>query len=472
MINVDNFNANDFFVHSKTDACKVYLVTTENYTDFYNSLNPKLQNHLTQLSFDIADNQSFILPDFDDKGALSVIMPFKKNGYEAILSKLETLPKNIKIVAFDNVPDDFDYQKMAYNWAAHSYRFSYYKNNEKKNIKLYIPELSEAVVNQLRALFLGRNCINFPAEDVTPWVLEQTLKNFALEFKAECRSFVGSELLDNGFNLIHAVGRGIIDEERQPRLIDFHYKTTFKENPKTIVLVGKGVCFDSGGLNIKSESGMLLMKKDMGGAATVLSLALSLLLSKPDFNLRVLIPAVENNVTANSFKPGDIFKAYNGKTVEITNTDAEGRLILGDAMAYVATDNPDLMIDIATLTGAARVALGGDLPALFTNNNDLIPLFMNSEYYSQDPVWQLPLWQGYDDAMHGTITDLINSEAGGMAGSIKAALYLQHFIGDVKNWIHLDSYCYIQKSKPAHPKGGEVMPFKLLLDVIQKFVAL
>ena len=211
------------------------------------------------------------------------------------------------------------------------------------------------------------------------------------------------------------------------------------------------------------------MKKDMGGAATVLAVTLNLLLQKPNFNLRVLIPTVENNVAGNSFRPSDIFTAYNGKTVEITNTDAEGRLILADALSYAAEKNPDLLIDIATLTGAARVAVGPDMPVLCTNNNDLVVPFMESECYNDDPIWQLPLWRPYASKLKGTISDLINAPSGGMAGSITAALFLQNFIGDTKNWIHFDSYCHVPTAKPAHPKGGDVMPFTLLSDVIQKF---
>jgi leucyl aminopeptidase len=398
-----------------------------------------------------------------------VLIPFDKNDYASVLTKIDSLPKAIKSVTFHTKPDNFDYQKMAYYWAAHYYNFDYYKKNDHKIVKLYIPELSPKTAGELRALFLGRNAINLPSEDLTPEVLQTTLESFALEFGATTQAFVGLELLDKQLNLIHAVGRGIIADNRQPRLIDFYYKTPVSENAKTITLVGKGVCFDNGGLNIKTGNSMGLMKKDMGGAATVLAVGLNLLLQKPDFNLRILIPAVENNIHANSFRPGDIYTAFNGKTVEITNTDAEGRLILGDAIAYAAQDNPDLLVDVATLTGAARVALGADLPVLYSNNPDLVPLFMQSEHYHEDPVWELPLWKPYDKAMRGTISDLINSEAGGMAGSIKAALFIQHFIGNIKNWIHFDSYCYVQEAKPARPKGGDVMPYLTLSDAIHKF---
>ncbi len=478
MFSIDNFDQNVFFTHDTLNAVTLYLVTDDNYESVYSGFNAKQKNYLSTISFNISDDAYCILPDYnsDTKDEnFSIIMPFDTNNYGAVLTKIDTLPKSIKSVSLnyldsDFSPEKFNWQKMAYAWAAHFYNFDYYKQNQKNIIKLYAPDISVKTLAELRALFLGRNAVNMPAEVLTPLLLQQTLENFAIEFGATCHSFVGSELLAHNFNLIHAVGRGISDYEREPRLIDFYYKTPLNDNAKTITLVGKGVCFDTGGLNLKTGNSMEIMKKDMGGAATVLAVALALLLQKPDFNLRVLIPAVENNVTANSFRPGDIFKAYNGKTVEITNTDAEGRLILGDTLSYASKDNPDLLIDIATLTGAARVALGPDLPVLFTNNQDLVPPFMQSAQYADDPVWQLPLWQAYDDAMHGSITDLINSEVGGMAGSIKAALFLQHFIGDTKNWIHFDSYCYVLKAKPTRPRGGDVMPFLTLTDYIQKFV--
>lgn len=473
MFSIDNFDHNVFFTQDTLNAIKIHLVTHETYDSLYSGFNTKQKNYLSTISFNVSDDAYCILPDYSSESeheTFSVIMPFDSNNYGSVLTKIDTLPKSIKSVVLHHLDTGFNHQKMAYYWAAHFYNFDYYKHNPKNIIKLYVPDISVKTLAELRALFLGRNAVNMPAEILTPSLLQQTLENFAIEFGAKCYSFVGSELLDHNFNLIHAVGRGISDYDREPRLIDFYYKTPLNDNAKTITLVGKGVCFDTGGLNLKTGDSMGIMKKDMGGAATVLAVALALLLQKPDFNLRVLIPAVENNVTANSFRPGDIFKAHNGKTVEITNTDAEGRLILGDTLSYAANDNPDLLIDVATLTGAARVALGPDLPAFFTNNQDLVPSFMQSAQRADDPVWQLPLWQGYDEAMHGSITDLINSEVGGMAGSIKAALFLQHFIGGTKNWIHFDSYCYVLKPKPTRPKGGDVMPFLTLIDYIQKFV--
>ena len=349
MINIDNFNPNDFFIYTNQKTHKIYLVTNENYHMFYQTLDSKKQKYLNDLSFNLSDNNYCILPNYEShETEFSIIMPFDNTDYTAILGKIDDLPKSITSVALGNIPENFDYQKMAYYWAAHFYHFDYYKKRDSQNVKLYIPHLTDKTAGQLRALFLGRNSINFPAEDLTPFVLQKTLDDFALEFNAKCDVFIGAELLENRFNLIHAVGRGIIDEDRQPRLIDFYYKTPFNDNAKTVTLIGKGVCFDNGGLNIKTGNSMGIMKKDMGGAATVLAVALNLLLQKPDFNLRVLIPAVENNIHANSFRPGDIFTAYNGKTVEITNTDAEGRLILGDALSYATINKPDLLIDIAT----------------------------------------------------------------------------------------------------------------------------
>ncbi|MFT6072770.1 MAG: leucyl aminopeptidase [Dasania sp.] len=467
---IDNFKADIFFTDNDNQATYINLVHKNDYADFVQALNDTQKNYLEKNAFDIERDSYYILPNISDNNLdYAFIMAFDGIDYHDILNKIDKLPKPIKSIAFKSYNQAFDIDKMAYLWGAHFYKFDFYKKSTKKTPQLYYSQISDKVQSQLRALFLGRNAVNLPAEDLTPLVLQQTLESFATEFQAECTTIIGSELLEHKLNLIHAVGRSITDAERQPRLIDFYYKSPNHNNAKTITLVGKGVCFDTGGLNIKTGNSMSLMKKDMGGAATVLAVTLNLLLQKPNFNLRVLIPTVENNVAGNSFRPSDIFTAYNGKTVEITNTDAEGRLILADALSYAAEKNPDLLIDIATLTGAARVAVGPDMPVLCTNNNDLVAPFMESECYNDDPIWQLPLWQPYASKLKGTISDLINAPSGGMAGSITAALFLQNFIGDTKNWIHFDSYCHVPTAKPAHPKGGDVMPFTLLSDVIQKF---
>jgi leucyl aminopeptidase len=467
---LDTFDSKMFFSDDLENATCIHLLHANEYQDFLQTLTEEQRKFLNHYQFDITHDTYSILPNLkEDTFKHSIIMLFQDNNYYDILHKVSALPKLFDILNFVSFKQEFDVQKLAYLWASHFYTFNKYKHHLNDVPKLYIKEVSLAVKNQLRALFIGRNCINMPAEDFTPLKIQEILQDFAKEFNAECHTIIGSELLEHNFNLIHAVGRSIIDSERQPRLIDFNYQTATKENPKTIILVGKGVCFDTGGLNIKTENSMLLMKKDMGGAATVIAVALNLLLQKPDYNLRVIIPAVENNVAGNSFRPGDIFTAYNGKTVEITNTDAEGRLILADALSFAAKQSPDLLIDIATLTGAARVAVGPDLPVLYTNNNQLVSYFTQSKFYNDDPIWQLPLWQPYAKKLKGDISDLINSPTGSMAGSIKAALFLENFIEKTENWIHFDSYCYVPDAKPAHPKGGEVMPFVLLCDMIQKF---
>lgn len=468
MRSIDNFTSSQFFIDDKRGTTLVYLVTKDTSDAFLQKISLKQKKYLEDIDFDPQKEQYWILPH-DDGNGFAIVISYTCDNHNSIITMIDALPKYIKSVELQPQDSDFDMQKMAYLWTAHYYQCDYYKKLP-ETPKLYLPELSQKTHDELRALFLGRNAINLPAEDLTPFAIQEILENFATEFQAECKTFIGSELLDKGFNLIHAVGRGIIDDQRQPRLIDFNYKTDKSENPKNITLIGKGVCFDNGGLNIKTGNSMKLMKKDMGGAGTILAIALNLLLQKPDFNLRVLIPAVENNIAANSFRPGDIFKAYNGKTVEITNTDAEGRLILADALSYATEQNPDLLIDIATLTGAARVAVGPDLPILYTNNTDFIDDFMKSECYQDDPVWPLPLWQPYASAMHGSISDLVNSEAGGMAGSIKAALFLQNFIGQTKNWVHFDSYCYVPEAKAGHPKGCDIMPYQNLCHFIHKFV--
>jgi len=262
--------------------------------------------------------------------------------------------------------------------------------------------------------------------------------------------------------MVHAVGRA---SDQEPRLIDFTWGNAV--HPK-VTLVGKGVCFDSGGLDLKSASGMEIMKKDMGGAANVLGLASLIMAAKLPVRLRVLIPAVENAVSGNAFRPGDILTSRKGITVEIGNTDAEGRLVLADALAEAANDDPDLLIDCATLTGAARVALGPELPAFFTDDEDLARDLAEQATAVSDPMWRLPLWQGYRDMFDTRMADINNAGAGGFAGAITAALFLQYFAEDARSWVHFDMYAWSKKARPGRPAGGEAQAIRALFAVLQK----
>jgi leucyl aminopeptidase len=312
-----------------------------------------------------------------------------------------------------------------------------------------------------RAVAAGRDLINTPANDLGPEALADAALELAKRHGAESRAVVGENLLAENFPLIHAVGKGAA---QPPRLVEFVHGPT---KALKVTLVGKGVCFDSGGLDIKPSSAMLLMKKDMGGAATALALASMLLEAATPVRLRVILPIVENSISASSFRTGDIYRSRKGLSVEIGNTDAEGRLILADALALASEDAPDLLFDFATLTGAARVALGPELPAFYTGDNALAQEIDACALKTNDPVWRMPLWEPYDSGLDGKISDLINVTSGGFAGSITAALFLRRFVANPDAWAHFDVYCWNGAAKPGRPEGADIQAARLLYDLIE-----
>jgi leucyl aminopeptidase len=295
-----------------------------------------------------------------------------------------------------------------------------------------------------------------------PEELAQVAQDLAARFGARYRCIVGDDLLRENFPLIHAVGMA---SPRAPRLIDL---TWGDESHPKITLVGKGVCFDTGGLDLKPSSGMLIMKKDMGGAANVLALAQMVMDAKLKVRLRVLIPAVENAVAGNAFRPLDIFKSRKGLNVEIGNTDAEGRLVLADALALAGEEKPDLLVDLGTLTGAARVALGPDLPPFYTNDETLAESVAAHSKRENDPLWRMPLWPPYDAWLDSKVADINNAPSGGFAGSITCALFLQRFVTDAKNWLHVDIYGWTPSAKPARPEGGECQAARAIYKLLSE----
>ena len=349
-------------------------------------------------------------------------------------------------------------------WGLSAYQFrKYLKVDEKPKPCLVVPREARALTEELlSAIFMTRDLINTPALDMGPEDLAGVAQGLALAYGASYSLLQGEALLEANYPAVFHVGRG---SERAPALVDLQWGN---EHHPLICLVGKGVTFDSGGLNLKPERGMLLMKKDMGGAAIVLGLARLIMARKLPVRLRVLIPAVENMVSGNSLRPGDIIPTRKGLSVEITNTDAEGRLILCDALAEAVTDNPDLIIDVATLTGACRVALGEDLPGFFTKSDELAEQLLRASQAAADPIWRLPLWASYRPALQSLVADLNNSPASGFAGAIHAALFLSEFLGDFKNWVHLDAYAWIGEGKPGFPVGGEATAMRALLAFLEE----
>lgn len=347
---------------------------------------------------------------------------------------------------------------LALGWALGSYKFSRYRKPTRDPAQLVVPD-AKVLADARRlaeATFLVRDLINTPANDMGPAELVQVGQQVAEVGRAAFSVISGEDLLTQGYPAIYAVGQG---SHRAPHLIDIRWGPT--DAPK-VTLVGKGVCFDSGGLDIKPADNMLLMKKDMGGAAHVLGLAQSVMAQNLRINLRVLIPAVENSISGRSFRPGDVIRTRSGKTVEVGNTDAEGRLILCDALAEADLENPELIIDVATLTGAARVAVGTSIAAMFTGSDKLADDLGRCSMVQQDPIWRLPLWSGYQDDLNSRVADLNNIPDHRYAGAITAALFLQAFVSNPETWVHFDIMGWNTTDLPGRPLGGEALSMRTL----------
>ena len=401
---------------------------------------------------------------FEPKAGRHLLLPGAEGGLAGVLFALEGADDPSKdpfrpgalvgvlpagAYRFANPPHDSKLAALAF--ALGCYRFTRYRKQDDKELKLELPGNVDGddLTRIVDGVCLARDLINTPANDMGPVELEEAARTLAGRHGAQVRSIVGDDLISEGFPLVHAVGRAAA---RAPRLIDITWGDP--GHPK-VTLVGKGVCFDTGGLDIKPESGMLNMKKDMGGAATMLGLAHMLMDRGTKLRLRVLIPAVENAISGSAFRPRDVYHSRKGLTVEIGNTDAEGRLILADALALADEEQPELIADMATLTGAARVALGADLPPFYTDDDTLAADLARCATTENDPLWRLPLWRPYDALLDSKVADLNNVSSGNFAGSITAALFLRRFVSAAKAWLHVDIFAWNQAGKPGRPEGAE-----------------
>lgn len=337
-------------------------------------------------------------------------------------------------------------------FGAGAYQFSRYKKPARAPARLTPIAGADAAEAErvVRSIWLARDLVNTPAGDMDPDALQAAAEALAREFKADIRTATGDELLKQGYGMLHAVGRAA---HSAPRLIELEWGDP--DHPR-LAIVGKGITFDSGGLDIKPSAGMRLMKKDMGGAANAMALARLIMDGKLPVRLHLLVAAAENAISAGAFRPGDILTSRLGLTVEIDNTDAEGRLVLGDALTRAVEDEPDLILDFATLTGAARVALGPDLAPFYTDDTAFGEALCAGAAKVADPVWRMPLWDGYDSQLDGTISDLKNMGDSGFAGSITAALFLRRFTGG-RRWCHFDIFAWNPKDRPGRPTGGEML---------------
>ncbi len=393
-------------------------------------------------------------------GIAEVLVGVKDAGDVYALSHLPLkLPAGDYAIASHH--DTLDPFAAALSWGLGSYQFSRYKKAARAPANLVLPA-SDAVTRAKKILAstsLIRDLVNTPTEDMGPQHIADIAQGLAKEFGATFREWVGEDLLKHNFPAIHTVGRA---SHRPPRLIELTWGNT--EHPR-VAIVGKGVCFDTGGVNIKGADGMRWMKKDMGGGAHALGLARLIMASGLPVYLHMLVPAVENAISGNAYRPGDVIATRKGLSVEIGNTDAEGRVVLSDALAFAAESSPEIIIDFATLTGAARVALGPELPATFCNDESWMSALNVASEKTRDPLWRMPLWQPYNAMIEPAIADLVNT-GGPQAGAVTAALFLEHFIPKGQAWIHIDLFAWNPKSRPGRPEGGEAQTLRATLELL------
>ena len=439
------------FAAQNSNATPVYLTHSQTVTSLLETMPEQVQAWAAAQEFNGSFGSSLVCPNAQGKPELAFLglgteRDRLRNRF-CLAAAAGTLPSGTY-----KLENDFPFENKQceiLGWLMLGYQFDKYKKKSGKNIRLVAPEWAD--VAKLEAMAnaeaLCRDLVNTPASDMGPDELAKRAADLAKEFDGRCEEIVGEELLKHDFPLIHAVGRA---SAKAPRLIDIRHGTS---GPK-VVLVGKGVCFDTGGLNLKPGGSMGLMKKDMGGAANVLGLARMIMQLKLPVQLRVLIPAVENSVSSAAFRPQDILISRKGLSIEINNTDAEGRLVLADALTYADEDNPDLIITMATLTGAARVALGPDLAPFYASNDHIAAELCRAGESTFDPVWRMPFWDPYETMIEPQIADLDNAPSGGFAGSITAALFLRRFVSKPESYAHFDIYSWNPSAKPARTKGG------------------
>ncbi|MEZ4648463.1 MAG: leucyl aminopeptidase family protein [Candidatus Eisenbacteria bacterium] len=416
--------------------------------------------------------------DFQAKVGQVCLLPGRSGGVDRVLAGVSSplglwdaaaLPTSLPAGAYqlDPLPDPADAERVALAWALATYTFETYKKNTQTFAQLLWPKGVDraAVERTAAAVYHVRDLINLPAEDLGPAELASYAKSLATELGAKCTVIKGEELLRKNYPSIHTVGRAAT---REPRLIDLRWSGS--PRGKKITLVGKGVVFDSGGLDIKSAAGMRLMKKDMGGSAHVIGLASMIISAKLPVQLRVLVPAVENAISGNAFRPQDVIRTRKGITVEVGNTDAEGRLVLADALTEADSEDPDLIVDFATLTGAARIALGTDLPGFFSRQDALADALSAASSRVADPVWRMPMHTAYREMLESPIADLNNAPEGGYGGAITAALFLGEFVRETTPWLHVDLMAWNLRAKPGRPAGGEAMGLRAMYSMIESMV--
>jgi len=439
----------------------IETVDTAALTKLQRRLDAGQRRWLTTTGFDASPGAVALLADAGGKLARVLVGVDPQEPLAALAALPCALPPGNYHLADEGVLADR--RTAALGWALGAYQFTRYRKARRVPAQLVVEGAELAALQPLvEATARVRDLVNTPAEDMGPEQLADAIKALGRTHKAKLHEWVGEQLLTANFPTIHAVGRA---SHRAPRLIQL---TWGKASDPKLVLVGKGVCFDSGGLDLKTADGMRNMKKDMGGAAHAIALAGLVMQARLPVRLTLLIPAVENSVSGNALRPGDVITTRAGHSVEIDNTDAEGRLVLCDALCYGAEQQPDLMVDFATLTGAARVALGPDLPALFANDDACASSALAAGQAVADPLWRMPLWRPYRKMLDSAVADFANAGPSRHAGAITAALYLERFVPESTRWLHLDTYAWNDADRPGRPRGGEAMGLRAVFAFLQQ----
>jgi leucyl aminopeptidase len=438
------------------NTISITAIQTSEYKNYLGSTNDATRAWLTATDFRANPHTHSLVPDASGR-IVQVLVGIRDADDIYAFSHLPfSLPSGRYSIA--------ENENACFSWQLGSYQFTKYKKYKKpKREPATLVAAPSSVIEKSQMIYaavqLVRDLVNTPTEDMGPQHLSEVAQSLAKEFGATFNEWVGEDLLKHNFPAIHAVGRA---SHRPPRLIELTWGDA--KHPR-VAIVGKGVCFDTGGVNLKGADGMRWMKKDMGGGAHALALARLIMAAKLPVHLHMLVPAVENAVSGNAYRPGEVVATRAGHTIEIGNTDAEGRVILADALAFAAEHKPEIIIDFATLTGAARVALGPELPAVFSNRDDWFSKLEAAGKIAQDPLWRLPLWQNYNALIDSNIADL-NNTGGPQAGAITAALFLEHFVPKEQAWIHIDQFSWNPRARPGRPEGGEAQTLRAVFGML------
>lgn len=449
--------------HHDGQVISIYTVSNCRLEQWMESLTSTQSKWVKANKFNAEVDQILTLPD-DSGDVIAIVLGLGSNTKVSGIKGLAKLAKRLPC-GYYKISDQNDQKLTSIGWALAQYEFDRYKKTKNKHHAVLVlddEQLLKEVSAIINASTLIRDLINIPACDMGPSHLSAVMKDLSDHYDGKFYEVVDEELLIKGLNTIHAVGRAARDK---PRLLEMNWGR--KDAPK-LTLVGKGVCFDTGGLDIKSTPGMRNMKKDIGGAAHTLGLAQLIMETGLDVRLRVLIPAVENNISADAFRPGDIIKTYKGITVEVENTDSEGRLVLCDALALAAEENPELMIDFATLTGSARIAMGSDIVPFFTGNDDIATSLAEFSEQENDPLWRMPLHDNYESRLKSCCADLRNTGTTPEGGAIVAALFLKFFVDEPQNWIHFDMTAWNTSENDTCTEGGEAMSIRAVFSYLQE----